>query len=141
MPVLAKETVEATTGVEHGQVVMATARVPGTHPVSDTIGGQRVSIPMKHPPGRSASQMVQVPDAILTRGGRAGPQTTIAPFTWSNRTPSAAEYARDTIGRTWRRFGKPKGLACFSMGRMYPLACLFKASSNALAAQSQMIND
>jgi hypothetical protein len=85
--------------------------------------------------------MVQAPDAMFARGRYGGPQTTVASASWSNRTPSAAERARDTIGCTWRCFGKPKGLACFSMGRIYPRACLFKASSNTLATHSQMFND
>ncbi len=57
MPVLAKEAIEGTTGVEDGQVMAAALPPTDADPVCHAVGGQGIAIPLQEATARRASQV------------------------------------------------------------------------------------
>ncbi len=49
MPVLAEQAIEGASAVEHGQVLVATARVALADPVGNAVARQRIKVPVQQP--------------------------------------------------------------------------------------------
>ncbi|HSG15299.1 MAG TPA: hypothetical protein VLE70_03115 [Anaerolineae bacterium] len=76
VPILAKEAVQGAALVEDGQVVFAGLRAPWADPVGNTIGGQRIAIPVQDTSSGGPGNVAQT---TITDGPQAAEAALLLP--------------------------------------------------------------
>jgi hypothetical protein len=101
VPVLAKQTVERTRGVEDRQVMPAPLGGPRTDPIRDAVGGERVAVPLEKAPFRGPRQMAEFAFADFS-------QTAVSSLPLSDDAFVDAQTAENPLSGTGRGLRKAK---------------------------------